>query len=868
VNLDVERFLELAYALPPSHREAFLARECPDLRVRAEVLSLLDYATGAETFFQEAIQDVAASVRGSREPEPGDPFGPYRIASLLGRGGMGSVYLAERADGEVQQKVAIKLLRADCHRPAWRSRFLLERQMLAALHHPSIIHLIDAGHTDEGRPFLVMEYVEGLPIDVYAIGISMREKLKLFLRVCDGVAHAHRRLIIHRDLKPSNILVDASGQPKLLDFGIAKLIDNTGDSTQTVEPMLTPRYASPEQIAGEAQATATDIYSLGVVLYELITRGAQLRQGKGVTTRPSRLNPEVPRDLDFIVEKAVRPEPDDRYLSVDDFAADVRAALDWRPVRARSGSRWYRTRRYLRRYWPPLAAAAVAAGSLSAALYTVNRQRVAAERRLSEVHRLADKLFDIDAQVAQLPGGARTRQLIAETTLDYLRRISPDAKLDSSLALDIGTAYMRVGRVLGVNIAPNLGKTEEADEAAAHAETLIDSVLAGRPADRVGLLRAAQIAHDRMILAGDRRREDDALKYARKSEARLNEFLRIAVLNEQSDRSESQQVIIALINIANRYVLAHEPADAVQACTRAIQIARATGWPTQAGAAEMVLALAYREQGDLEGALRAARDSARILEPGPADSDSRKFTHTLALIRQAQILGDDDSASLGRPGDAAGILERAIRIVRELADHDSNDFSRQSRLVYAEATLASILRRTDPRRSLALYDDGAVRLAGVRYNATTPRREISILAGSVEPLLRLGRRAEARKRLDAAFARLGEIHLYPAAEIELGGEADHALRARASYERSAGNAPRGAEICEEILRTARPVKSLTEAVALSSLYASASELWRLAGGQKRAAELDARRVELWRSWNAKLPHSPFISQQLEAASIL
>jgi serine/threonine protein kinase len=198
-------------------------------------------------------------------PEPGS-CGPYRLIRLLGSGGMGAVYLAERSDGEIQQKVAVKLLRADAHRPAWRARFLKERQLLASLHHPSIVHVIDAGHTDDGRPYLVMEYVEGTPIDVYAAGIEMRERLSLFLRVCEGVSHAHGHLIIHRDLKPANILVDASGQPKLLDFGIAKLLDETGDATQTVERLLTPNYASPEQVRGDSQTTATDVYSLGAVL--------------------------------------------------------------------------------------------------------------------------------------------------------------------------------------------------------------------------------------------------------------------------------------------------------------------------------------------------------------------------------------------------------------------------------------------------------------------------------------------------------------------------------------------------------------------------------------------------------------------------
>ncbi len=217
---------------------------------------------------------------------------------------MGTVYLAERTDGEIQQSVAVKLLRADDHRPAFRKRFLRERQFLASLNHPSIAHVIDAGHTDDGRPYLVMEYVDGVPIDIYCGSISLRDQLTLFQRVCDGVAHAHQHLIIHRDLKPSNILVDAAGHPKLLDFGIAKLldetrIDDTRDVTHTVERLLTPSYASPEQLNGSAQTTATDVYSLGAVLYKILT-GRSPRESDG--TLPA-------GDLDYILRKALRPEP-------------------------------------------------------------------------------------------------------------------------------------------------------------------------------------------------------------------------------------------------------------------------------------------------------------------------------------------------------------------------------------------------------------------------------------------------------------------------------------------------------------------------------------------------------------------------------
>src|SRR5689334_15132221 len=248
-----------AAQIPAEKRAEFLARECSDPSTRSEAADLLLYADGAEYLFDSAIRGVASTLPNPRELAAGDMVGSYRILSVIGRGGMGSVYLAERADGEIQQRVAIKLLHADGYHLGWQERFLKERQMLATLHHPCVVHVMDAGHTADGRPFLVMEYVDGLAIDRYAEAIPVRERLKLFLKLCEGVSHAHRHLIIHRDLKPSNILVDASGQPKVLDFGIAKLQSETADVTAVADRLLTPNYASPEQVRGEVQSTATDV---------------------------------------------------------------------------------------------------------------------------------------------------------------------------------------------------------------------------------------------------------------------------------------------------------------------------------------------------------------------------------------------------------------------------------------------------------------------------------------------------------------------------------------------------------------------------------------------------------------------------------
>ena len=312
MNREVRLLFHELVELSPGERERVFRERRIAAELRAEVVSLLRFDSVEDASLTGLVSDAADEVLRAAGPEP-SRCGPYRLLRLLGSGGMGAVYLGERSDGEIQQRVAVKLLRTDSHRPSWLERFLRERQLLASLNHPSIIHLIDAGHTEGGRPYLVMEYVEGVPIDVYAARIDVRQRLELFLRVCEGVSHAHRHLIIHRDLKPANILVDASGKPKLLDFGIAKLVDATRDATQTVERLLTPNYASPEQLAGAAQTTATDVYSLGAVLYKLLTGVAPRENATGADgieiPRPSSVNPDVPKDVDFVVSKALRAEP-------------------------------------------------------------------------------------------------------------------------------------------------------------------------------------------------------------------------------------------------------------------------------------------------------------------------------------------------------------------------------------------------------------------------------------------------------------------------------------------------------------------------------------------------------------------------------
>jgi serine/threonine-protein kinase len=307
------------------------------------------------------------------------------LLNVIGRGGMGAVYLAERIDGEVRQQVAVKLLPPGAGNPL-RERFLQERQILASLVHPNIARMLHAGHSENGQPFLAMEYVDGKPIDVFAAGFSTGQKITLFLKVCAAVGHLHRNLIVHRDLKPSNILVTAEGEPKVLDFGIAKILDLATDSTLTGLRIMTPDYASPEQVTGLRISTASDIYSLGALLYQLLTGKAAHEFtdhspeaiARVITdrevTRPSKWAPDLARDIDFIVLKALRKDPQERYATVEQFADDLLAILESRPVQARSGNALYRTRKFLRRYWLPVAATALVVASLSVGLYVANRE--------------------------------------------------------------------------------------------------------------------------------------------------------------------------------------------------------------------------------------------------------------------------------------------------------------------------------------------------------------------------------------------------------------------------------------------------------------------------------------------------------------
>lgn len=866
-------FHELA-DLPSGERDRVLRERqvAPDLR--AEVEALLRFDSLGDEALAYSVSATASEILSSSSIG-GVRCGPYRLVRLLGSGGMGSVYLAERIDGEIQQRVAVKLLRSEYCRPVWRNRFLKERQLLALLNHPSIVHMIDAGQTEEGRPYLIMEYVEGLAIDVYCQRLALREQLWLFLRACEGVSHAHQHLIIHRDLKPSNILVDASGQPKLLDFGIAKLLEETGEATQTAERLLTPNYASPEQLRGAPQSTATDVYSLGAVLYKLLTgqspresatnTAGQVGGTPAIRNIPAarQFNRNLPADIDFILRKALREEPEERYVSVEAFAGDIRALLNSEPVEARSGDAWYRSRKFLRRYRIPVAAALVAITGLSAGLVLANRERAIAQRRFLEVRQLANRLFDIDAEARKFAGSTKTRQLIVDTSLEYLRRVSTGVRSDPDLSLEIGNAYMRVARVQGVPVGSNLGQMNQAEQNLRLANGFVRSVLSAQPANRIAVLRAAQIAHDRMLLARFEGRADEALSFARQSAEWLGKF----PVNF-SNRPEADTVMATYMNVAQQHRMSERLDEALRLSARGSEIAGTLQSRPYLGMFRWVSAGVLQRRGELDEALKAIQEAVKLLDPGPGNTEQgRIMNYVLVLNSEGRILSDDNGPSLGRTEDAIRPLDRAFAIADGAVHKDPNDQVPRGRLADAGLALAEALEHRDARRALAVYDHVFHHLAEIPNNSSFRRYEVSALAGSTYPLRRLGRRPEAQRRLDAAFERLRQLGLYPTTKSDISPELEDTLRSQADYDASNRNTARAIEVYRDLLNLSlaakpSPDKSLADSVRLSHIYAELAALHRQAGHPDAASTMQSRARDLWIVWDRKLPNNAFVQRQL------
>jgi eukaryotic-like serine/threonine-protein kinase len=565
--LKLERIFEGAQDLQGRARREYLDAACAgDADLRRRVADLLREDESGRDTLADQIRGAVGGLLGAapaRGPAGqagssgeaglrGTLVGPYRLVEVIGRGGMGTVWRAVRDDEAYRKEVAIKLMHRGLHDPGLRARFAAERQILATLDHPNIARLLDGGTSDSGTPYVVMEIVEGSPIDRYcdAERLGVEPRLGLFRQVCDAVSYAHRNLVVHRDLKPGNILVTAEGVPKLLDFGIAKLLDQSGQPAPTAETatgqrLLTPEYASPEQVRGAPITTASDGYSLGVILYELLTgrrpyrgtRGDSLELERAICEQdPERPSTAVSRDpeddettapdlrsadaigrardsradllrkrlhgdLDNIVLKALRKEPAGRYASVDLLSEDIRRHLEGLPVAARPATLGYRTLKFASRHRSGMgAAAAVVVLGISLALFYTGRLKEERRRAEAEAHssaRVSDFLVDLFKSAD--PTQARGEEISARQLLDRgARRIESDLSQDPGiqerLLRTMARAYLNLSA-----LKPGLDLT---DAALALEERSGDA----RPAEKAGLLRLKGT-----ILAG-LARYDDARK--------------------------------------------------------------------------------------------------------------------------------------------------------------------------------------------------------------------------------------------------------------------------------------------------------------------------------------------------------------------
>jgi serine/threonine protein kinase len=802
----------------------------------------------------------------------GASIGVYTLVRPIGEGGMGTVWLAERRDGEIQHQAAVKFLAPGGEHARWRDRFLRERQLLASLRHPSIVHVIDAGHTGDGRPYLVMEYVDGQPIDVYAEHLPVAQRLHLFMRVCDGVSHAHQHLIVHRDLKPNNILVDRGGQPKLLDFGIAKLLNESGTATQTVHRLLTPQYASPEQLRGGAETTATDVYSLGAVLYTLATGHAPHEGKKRVAgTRddvvpPSRMKAGLPADVDFVIRKAMRDEPNDRYRSVDALAADVRALLTSRPVDARAGDRWYRARTFVRRNRLQLTAAALVLLSMTGGLYIANRERLIAQDRFQQVRAIANQFIALDEDLRLVPGTTKARNRIVSESLTYLKSLGRDARGDTDLALEIGNAYLRVARVQGVPFIPNLGRTADAEQTLQQADTFVDAVLAVNPHDRQALLTSAQIAHDRMAVIGLQRRFDESLAQAHRATERLDRLVARGPLTPEEVNGATQ----IYSNVAITYQNSNRFEEANAYSKRAIAISAGVDAARMRRASALgALAIGLRRVGDLDGALTASQESRHLLE-AMTEGDIA-FNLTTALWREGDILGEDGAPNVNRSAEAVAAFRRALAIAEDLANKDAADSRSRLRVGLLSREIGNILRHSSPAEALRVYEHGLARLHEVAFSVRTGIEEAALLVDSSYAARAAGNARDAERRIETAFELLRKTEQYPADAVEPDSEPFIAVRALADHYAATGSPERALDLYQQLLASVsnfkpHPDSDLRDAAALAQLWAECARLLRQTGRASEAEPFVIRQQDLWAAWRRTHPDSTFVPPPVSSSA--
>lgn len=651
---EVDALLEQALDRPPEERRPFVRAACgDDHALRDMVEGLLDADEGdAPAPPGEVVRAALADRRGEAHAEAlvGSMAGAYRLVRVIGRGGMGTVFLGERADGAFERHVAVKVLHRGLAEGAAWDRFRRERQILASLQHPAIAQMLDGGVTEAGRPFLVMEHVDGVAIDAHVRSrrLSVDERIRLVIRVADAVDHAHRHLVVHRDLKPSNILVTGEGEVKLLDFGIAKLLEPDAAEpavTRAEARFVTPEYAAPEQLLGEPVSTQTDVFTLAALLYELLTgsrpyerrpdgsvlermiRGdeptapsAVVSDGGGVVPglEGAALRRRLGGDLDAILLRALQTRPEARYASVAAFREDLERHLAGAPVAARGDARWYRFRRFVRRHRGPLLVAGgvflLVAGS--AVGLAVQRAAVvdAAERARREAATAREvTAFLVDLFEAGDPEAVRSDSLTVSALLDRgtarIDSLADHPAVQAELLETLGRVQARIG---------------DYDAAVPLLERAVEA--------RQGLNAPDSVQARSLVSLGD------AHRGSRFWTAAVDAYRRaLDVAGVPPSRARAE----ALVGLANAEIFLEQLDSAQLHLEAAVALERTLG--SDAVDSRGSLAALLRRRGDLEGAARIYTDliGEERLDPSRGAVDFATLLNNLAVVRRMQERYDE-----------------------------------------------------------------------------------------------------------------------------------------------------------------------------------------------------------------------------------
>ena len=758
---EAKRIFAEALEQDPAKRLA-VSRVCgADSDLYREVVSLLEHHDRAESFFE---RPAASAIATPTDPMVGKRVGLYRVLRQIGLGGMGAVYLAERADDQFRKRVALKAVRPELFNEQALRRFQNERQTLAVLDHPNVIKLLDGGTTEEGIPYLVTEYVEGQPIDRYCVsaGLNVRQRLDLFRTVLGAVHYAHQHLVVHRDLKPGNILVTPSGVPKLLDFGIAKLLQpeyahSMGLTRSDMQPM-TPNFASPEQILGLPITTSSDTYSLGVILYHLLTghhpyerqmhTAFELGQAICETepekpskfterAEPARGDAKALRgDLDTIVLNAMRKEPQKRYASVEHFSEDIRRYLEGFPVLARKAGVWYQASKFVGRHKASSAGVVVLTSGLIVSSFVALEQKHAAERRFRDLRTFANfVLNDLDDKLRE--GATPARALVADKGIEYLDKLAQDKGGDPSIRRDLVNGYIKNGDVKGNLYGASLGETAGAEESYQKALTIAEELVRANPSnlkDRQILVSVHMKLGEVLAASGNR---SEAMRHYGEAEHIIGTTKVVGTPGPDA------LLVVARLwsNIGSARLLSSDPAGALECFRRALQTAERlpASFAKKAGsiafARQQIAYCAVLTGGDASVAEEMTRESIATYQRMVSANPTPNYRHALA---QAYWYLAEVQRFAGKSEEALESIRQSLHMTEALVSEEPKDerlpIDRQQGLMKEIELLAANHRteeaRAETKRALQimkpLADQGAFQHAGdyAQLLATTPFVEL------------------------------------------------------------------------------------------------------------------------------------------------